>query len=455
MNLSPFGPEIEEMVGSGMEKHGVPGVAVGMSFEGDRYVRAFGITNINHPLTVDADTLFQIGSTTKTVTATALMHLVERGQISLDDPLLTHLPDLRLADHQVTSRVTLRHLLTHTAGWESDLFNDYGPGNDALATAVAHMHELPQVTPLGAVWNYSNSGYMLAGRLLEVVMGTTYEGAIRQLVLEPLGMKLSTFFADEAITHGVAVGHASVNEKASVAEPWSLPRSFNPTGGLVSSANDQLRYAEFHLGRSPDPGKVLGPESLALMQSPLVRASGGRAVFSGLSWLLQRTPGLIAHGGATNGQRAAFVLVPSRQFAMTVLTNSDAGGLVHRPLVKWALRNVVQLHAEAPPLIPVQPDSLNEYEGRYVTREQVVTVRAGPSGLALSIERSVERSQAFAGERHAQMTASVFEGDVVRITEGPESGTFAEFARDQQGTIAWLTIFGRIHVRGARSRSRH
>src|SRR2546430_623690 len=122
-----------ERVEAAMTHFQVPGVALGLWHDGQEHMAGFGVTNVNHPLPVDADTLFQIGSTTKTVTATAAMRLVERGVLDLDAPVRTYLPDLRLADDDVAARVTLRHLFTHTAGWEGDVFDDTGAGDDAPA----------------------------------------------------------------------------------------------------------------------------------------------------------------------------------------------------------------------------------------------------------------------------------------------------------------------------------
>src|SRR5207244_1574033 len=113
------------------------------------------VTNLEHPLPVDADTLFQIASITKTMTATVIMRLVERGVLDLDAPVRRYLPEFKLRDDDVAKRATLRHLVTHTGGWLGDCFADFGKGDDALALYVAAMAELEQLTPLGEIWHYS------------------------------------------------------------------------------------------------------------------------------------------------------------------------------------------------------------------------------------------------------------------------------------------------------------
>src|SRR6266567_5472359 len=260
---------LTEVVERTMREHPVPGVAVGLIADGEETVHGFGVTNVDHPLPVDGDTLFQIGSITKTVTATALMRLVEGGTVSLDVPVRTYLPELRLRDEGVAAAVTLRHLLTHMGGWFGDHFADTGVGDDALARYVAQLADLQQLTPLGSVWSYSNSGFALAGRVLEVVTGKTAEDALTELVLAPLGMTRSFFFARDAITYRVAAGHFVFPEGPKVARPWYVPRNVDPIGGIISSARDMLRYARFHLGDGTalDGERLLSAESVRLMRT--------------------------------------------------------------------------------------------------------------------------------------------------------------------------------------------
>src|SRR3954466_14802909 len=135
----PMSDKLFAQLGAQVEKEmarlNVPGVAVGV-IEGDKeQVATFGVTSVEQPLSITEDTLFQIGSTTKTVTATTVMRLVEAGKLDLNTPVQTYLPNLRLSDPAVASRVTLRHLLSHTGGWIGDFFIDTGAGRDAIRRA--------------------------------------------------------------------------------------------------------------------------------------------------------------------------------------------------------------------------------------------------------------------------------------------------------------------------------
>ena len=188
------------------------------------------------------------------------MRLVERGELDLDAALRTYLPHLKLSDADVAARVTMRHLLTHTGGWLGDYFDDVGPGEDALARICSSMSELPQLTPLGDVWSYNNAGFYLAGRVIEVVTGLPYEQAVQELLLDPLGLEQTLFFAEDVMTRRFAVGHDRNN---AVARPWPIGRAHHPAGGLASTVRDLLRYARFHLG---DGEGILTRASLDQMQ---------------------------------------------------------------------------------------------------------------------------------------------------------------------------------------------
>jgi CubicO group peptidase (beta-lactamase class C family) len=267
--------ELDDVVVTRMAELKIPAVAIGV-IAGDReHATGFGVTNVDHPLPVDTETRFQIGSTTKTFTGTALMRLVEHGTLDLEAPVRTYLPDFRVADPRVSEGVRLRHLVTHTAGWEDGTeLQETGDGDDALARFVAGMADRPQIAPLGASFSYNNGAVCLAGRVIEAVTGQTYEAAVTELVLTPLGLTQSSFFPEEIMTEAFAVGHGAPpddpNGEPVVLAPWALPRSANPAGGLIASLSDELRYARFHLGDGTANGtRVLRAESLRRMQMPL------------------------------------------------------------------------------------------------------------------------------------------------------------------------------------------
>ena len=218
--------ELDDRIETAMQRYKVPGVAVGVWWQGREHLRGFGVTNVEHPRPVDADTLFRIGSTTKTFTATAMMRLVEQGRVDLEAPVRRYVPDLALADEAVASSVKVRQLMNHSAGWLGDDYGDFGRGDDALARYVAAMKQLPQLTPPGQVFAYNNAAFVVAGRLIELLTGKPYETALRELVLDPLGLKHSGFFTDQLIGENISASHDVDNDRAVVMTgAWAFPRS--------------------------------------------------------------------------------------------------------------------------------------------------------------------------------------------------------------------------------------
>ncbi|MFN2520652.1 MAG: serine hydrolase [Candidatus Limnocylindria bacterium] len=442
---------LADVVESTMREHPVPGVAVGLIADREETMAGFGVTNVDHPLAVDPDTLFQIGSITKTVTATALMRLVDEGRVSLDIPVRTYVPDLRLRDEHAVANVTLRHLLTHTGGWFGDLFADTGMGDDALAKYVARLADIEQLTPLGSVWSYSNSGFALAGRVLEVATGQTAEDALADLVLRPLGMTHSFFFARDAITHRVAAGHFVYEEGPRVARPWYIPRSAHSVGGIVASVRDMLAYARFHLGdgTGPDGTRLLSREAMHEMRA----AHAGRDLDarSGLGWRLSEAGGVafVGHGGGTIGQLALFALAPDRGFALVVLTNSGRGNFVHEAVSRWAYRTKLGIEEPRPAPQERTAEDLAAYAGTYESPGNTYELTLAAGRLVMQANPKVALAERFERRPPTPPPAQVaFCGtDRILVLDGPTTNTQGEFLRDQAGAVEWLRIGGRIHRR--------
>src|SRR5258708_15844262 len=175
-----------------------------------------------------------VGSPSKTFTATALMRLADMRELALDDTVITHLPQFRLGDRAATRALTLRHLVTHTGGWDGDIDLDAGWRDDALARYVDALREQPQDFAPGAMWAYNNAGFCVLGRVIEVVTGMTYENAVADMLLRPLGMEHSFFSPIDALTRRFAVGHASGGATPPRGDAPGQPRAPRPARGRIS-----------------------------------------------------------------------------------------------------------------------------------------------------------------------------------------------------------------------------
>ena len=446
--------ELAGVVQGHMERLHVPGVALGVLHEGREQTAGLGVTNVDHPLPVDADTLFQIGSITKTFTGTVAMMLVEQGRLDLDAPLRTYLPKLRLKDEEAAARVTMRHLLQHTAGWVGDYFDDTGPGEDALRRMVTRMAKLPQLTPLGEVWSYNNSGFYLAGRVIEVLTRKPYEQLVKETIFEPLGMDHSFFFAGDVMTHRFAVGHTVKDDRAEIAAPWPLARAAHPAGGIASTARDMLRYASFQMGdgTAPDGTRLLTGESMAEMQRPQV-PTGTAGGATGITWMVKDVDGVrtIRHGGGTNGQISIFLVAPERDFALVVLTNANRGGEVTDEAVKWALRHYLGVAEPDPSPLQLTEEQLRPYVGRYVTAmsEAEISLEDGELVLQVTPKGGFPYKDSPPDPPPPPTRVAVLEDDGIVALDSPFKGARGECIRNPDGSIAWLRFGGRIGKRQA------
>jgi CubicO group peptidase (beta-lactamase class C family) len=453
-HVSPQVAELDatliELVASLMKRYAVPGLALGLLVEGEESLHGFGITSVENPLPVDADTIFVAGSVTKTVVATTVMCLVERDVLDLDRPIRAYLPDLRLADERVASSVNLRHLLTHSAGWAGDDIDDrdFGCGDDALARAIATFPDRPQVLPLGTLWSYNNSGFWLAGRVIEVVTRMALEAAITELVFQPLGMNTSFFFEADAMTRRFAVGHIVGEDGAlTVARPWSTPRAHRAAGGMLTTIADLMTFARVHVGdgRARNGVEVLSAETLKSMHEPLLPAAGSES--AGISWVVRQLGGhrVVSHGGDWNGQQALITLVPDHGFGIGTLANSGQARSANDAIANWVLDHYLGVVVPKPIPVEVEDGRLDALVGRYAVPGTAIEIarRGNRLGIAYVPSISPTTSSPVIPEQPAALTA---DGGVV-VLQGPFEGVTADFAIGPNGSAAWIRLGGRVYPR--------
>jgi CubicO group peptidase (beta-lactamase class C family) len=439
-------------VAEGMRERGIPGVAVGVLHAGRSFTRGLGVTSVLHPLTVTDETLFQVGSISKTYTGTALMRLVEGGRLDLGARVRASLPGFRVRDAEASERATLRDLLTHVGGWEGDYFDDTGGGDDALGRIVADLAGLEQVAPVGALYSYNNAGFYVAARILEVTAGKPFEAALRELVLEPLGLGRTFVSPADVMTHRFVVGHHVGPRGTEVLAPWPLARAATGVGGVVCDVRDLLRYARFHLGdgTAADGSRLLAPETLRLMHTPAFTKQGTDEEMA-LTWHVDRAGGLRrhSHGGSTLGQQALLQLVPERGFALAVLTNSGRGMRLAQEVSRWAFKELLGADVVDPEPLPASDDELAPYLGRYSRPFADVEVTLQGGRLQLRVERKYgfPRRDSPLPAPEPPAPFGLFAPDRLIGLEEPVKGNRAEILRLPDGSIGWLRLGGRLHRR--------
>ena len=411
----------------------VPGVSVWVLAGGAEDGFQLGITSVDNPLAVDEDTVFQAGSITKTLTATAALRLAQRGVLDLDAPVRRSLPALRLADEDVAAAITMRDLLSHGGGFVGDWFDDFGWGDNAVAEYVEGIQRLPQLTPLRAVWSYNNAGFVLAGHVLEVVAEKPYEDVIRDDVLDD-----ALFFPWDVMLQRFVAGHVTENETVRVAEPWAVSRSAAPAGGLVASTRTLVEYARMHLE----------DERLTAMREPILQSQPDE--WMGLAWFLTERNGVgfAQHGGTTNGQCALLSLAPERGFVLAVLANHRHGHALIKRVVERALEGILGLEPWQPELVDLSSERLAEYAGRYEMPLSVIELRVEDGVLVLEWIPKGGFPKPDSPPHPAPPPARVafHDEDGFHVTEGVMKGQRGQVLRGEGGRIAWVRFGLRIHA---------
>jgi CubicO group peptidase (beta-lactamase class C family) len=358
------------------EAVGVPGAVLGVRAHDDTFAVAHGLLSTRTGVEVTPDSLFQLGSITKVWTSTMAMQLVDEGRCSLDSTLADVLPGVTVGAPDRAGDVALRHLMTHTSGVDGDIFTDTGRGDDCLQEYVELLGRAECAFSPGAAYSYCNSGFVLLGRVVEVLDGGTWDASLRRRLVEPLGLGRTVTLPEEALLHRSAVGHGDRAHDLAPTEQWALPRSLGPAGLVTASAADLLTFVWMHLdaGLAGSGRQVLAAESVSSMQRTTVPVPGGDGpghTAVGLAWRRYDWGGreLIGHDGSTIGQCAYLRVDPQSRAGVVLLTNSALGDELWDPLVRELAPELfgVEVPAGVAPTPGPVPDagSLRDRQGRY------------------------------------------------------------------------------------------
>ena len=317
--------------------------------------KGYGSANLEWNIPNDGATKFRLGSVTKQFTAVAILLLQERGKLTLDAPVKTYLPDAPTA----WDKVTVRHLLTHSAGIPNFTnFPDYGASKTLPAThasLIARFRDKPLEFAPGEKFAYSNSGYVLLSAIVEKLSGQSYAAFVAENLFKPLGMADTGYDSHAMILPRRASGYAP-GPKGPVNADYISMTIPQGAGGLYSTTRDLLKWQRGVYG-----GKLLKPASLAAFRTPY---KDGYALGVGVQGAGGVTT--IEHGGGIEGFNTSLAYDPDRKLTVVVLgnINGPAPGKLSKALMTLARGGTVTLAAERKE-ITVAPDQLAQYEGVY------------------------------------------------------------------------------------------
>ncbi len=372
--------------------YGIPGAAVGVLHDGEVTDFAVGVRNVETGEPATTDTIYQCGSMTKTWTALAFMQLADEGKVGLDEPVRTYLPDFRVADPEVSAKVTPRHLLFHTNGIEED-FGDPGEDDDVYERMVENIAGAPQVHPLGHTHGYSAAlGYAILARVMEVADGKRWDDIMTDRLFGPLGLTSTSSRRSGVDLARAATGHVlrSLAEGPIVTPVEYLPRAYGPGGNVSSTVREVLTMANVFLG---DGTPIISGASLRQMLASRVPVPD--PYLFGPQWAL----GLIvcdwqgetvyASDGSTIGQNARLRILPDSNLAIVLLTNGGPRESLYKKVFNEILTDC---GAVTIPDLPAPDRTLNldlsRYEGVYgrLGTRYEVAAEGGRLRLTLAVD---------------------------------------------------------------------
>lgn len=367
----------------------VPSAAIGMVDKGTIASGTYGVKCLGDREPITSDTLFQIGSITKLMTAVMIMQQVDKGRCTLDDPIKAHLPDFRIASIKHTETVTIRHCLQHQSGISGDFFPDDDPDGPSVMSYIKKMQKLPALyDPGDGPMAYCNAGYVLLGGVLETLSDAPWTEHVQGAIFEPCGMAKPSINAADTLQNGGAIGHMpdSRGELKPALRSGALPQSSAPAGSAIClSINDLMRFARAIM----TDGALLPTAIMQQMWTdtvPVPPFSIAGVNEWGLGFMIGRHDTIfqVGHSGTTIGQFAYLRLFPRQEQAIGLLTNGPSKALDQRTYHDFLDRALGSHPAPAHPPAAWRPEP-KEFTGHYDSEGISMNVAYEGGTLTLTI----------------------------------------------------------------------
>jgi len=405
----------------------IPGLAIAVVRNDSVFAaKGYGVRELGKPDCVDANTVFDAASLTKSFTATAAAILVDRGALRWDDPVQRYLPGLVLADSTLTKTATLRDFLSHGTGLEPDNMAWVLTGFDR-GEMLRRMRYLRAVAPPRQRMIYNNLGYMTAGAAIAAAGHKPYEDLLRDLLLEPLRLQSTITYDHVANRPNAATPHASLNGRQQPIRRETRRDVIAAASTVQSSANDLARWLRLHLNNGVLDGvryvsdstmRAMHTMQVVIPTTPAMRAARlvqDTVAGYGMGWQVMDYRGhpLLWHTGNGDGQIVYMAMLPRDRLGVVVLVNTWSAPLIHTAIANrildtylgyeprdWAAEALARIPAErqardaaaremdamkspTPPPLP-----LPRYAGRYDSPLYgPIVIRLESTGLTLQVSK--------------------------------------------------------------------
>jgi len=386
-----FLTEFDKLAESEMNAWGVPGMAVAVVKDGKIvYAKGYGTKNVGGSDPVTADTVFQIGSTSKAFTSALVAMEVDSGRMKWDDKVTTHVPDFRMKDPWVTKEFTITDALAQRSGLPDHWGTELGGLGYSREEMIHTLRYVEPTTSFRSTYMYQNIPFVVTAAAVENTSGRSWEDNVRERIFVPLDMKSASTGQDAFIaspdrvslhwndlrddgTYGPVVADSS---------PYMIfTNSMGPAGGINANVKDMGNWAIFQLGNGTYNGKYLmSTENLDYLhtpRTPMEMVANGTKGYYCQAWIYEEVPGyppIIWHNGETYGNHAMVLLVPSENLGVVVLSNAAGPSLPDS--VAWKFYNRYFNRTDSPGLTAAAAgyrQSINLSPGAFATpvRENV------------------------------------------------------------------------------------
>ncbi len=433
--------ELKAFVETSMQKLGVPGASLALIDGGQVvYEGGLGVRELGQPAKVDENTVFMAASNTKGMTTLLLAMLADEKKLQWDQPVTQLYPSFKLGDPDTTRQVLVHHLVCACTGLpRQDMEWLFEFKNATPASSLALLGTMQPTSRFGELFQYSNLMAAAAGYIGAHLydpsreLGAAYDDAMQKKIFDPLGMKSTTFDMARAQrgNHGWPHGD-DVDGKPAVAD-MALNYSVvphRPAGGVWTSAHDLARYVqlELALGKLPNGKRLVSEENLLMRRKPQIAT--GEDQFYGMGLEVDKTWGVpvIHHGGSMLGYKSDLMFLPDYGIGAVLLTNSDNGQMLLRPMMRHLLEVVFDGKPEA--VADVDSQAATHRAAIAKDRERLVVPASGAEVAKLAAHYTSSALGDLAVLR--QNAATVFDF-------GEWKSTVASRKNDD-GTISFITI---------------
>jgi CubicO group peptidase (beta-lactamase class C family)/D-alanyl-D-alanine dipeptidase len=358
------------------------------------WAKGYGLADPSTGTPATAETTFRVGSVSKLFTDLAIMQLVEQGRLDLDAPVTRYLPEFK-PRNPFGGKITLRQLMSHRAGLvrEPPVGHYFDPAEPSVEQTVASLNETELVYAPESRTKYSNAGITVAGYVLERAQGVPFAQYLKQAVLEPLGLRQSSFAPTPGITNSLATAYMwTVDGRTNLAPTFQL--GISPAGSLYTTVSDLARFLSvlFAGGQGP-AGALVKPSTLELMWTPQFARPGQKDGF-GIGFHIYELEGhrAVGHDGAIYGFATTLNALPGEKLGAVAVTTMDCANAVTDRIVEAALKALLAVKAGKPvprpeTTEPVSPEAARRAVGRYTDGARSFDLTESNGALSMFADR--------------------------------------------------------------------